>query len=297
MQTLLLPLLLAVSVSLGPQAGDMQAATTIRSLFHDFLAASDETVPAEAAQKLYASHGLFTIAEVGDEPSYEFVVMLASGRLPASFRAGLAGPVRTAMTTGTIPRDGGEYFGARLRLQSVRDAAESRGPSNPSLRDEIKRLFVADQAVRQRDGFDAQKMQSTDRKNEASVRAILSTYRVPTYDLVGPEASDDFIALLQHQPPDLRQEVLAPLRAAVDADEADPQNYAMVFDAFRRDRGEPQFYGERLECTPTQALHVADMEDAAGVGSRRASLGLLREEIYVRLVIETSPQICAQPKQ
>lgn len=289
---LVLPAVLTFWLSFGTQAVRNDTSKTISALFHDFLVANDATPSVQAARDLYTAHGLLTIAEVGDQSSYEFVVMLASGRLPAGFRTNLAGQIQAAADAGTIPRDAAAYFAARLRLQAIRDDAGARDPSNPLLRDEIHRLAVPDQAVRQRDGFDPQRVQATDQGNEAPVRAILARFGLPTYDTVGPDASDEFIALIQHQSSQFREQVLAPLRAAVDGNQADPQNYALVYDRLQRDLGKPQLYGEQLECSPSQGLHVAETDDASHVDERRAAIGLFREEIYLRFFVETSPQFC-----
>lgn len=98
--------------------------------------------------------------------------------------------------------------------------------------------------------------------------------------------------MIQHQPPVFRQDIIAALRAAVDQNEGDPQNYALVYDRLQHDIGKPQLYGEQLECSPVEGLRMAATQDEAGLNDRRAAMGLLREEAYIRLLRETASQFC-----
>ena len=58
-------------------------------------------------------------------------------------------------------------------------------------------------------------------------------------------------------------------------------------------------YGENLVCNAGEKLHEAPIEDEPHVNQRRAELGLIRMELYARLVEETMPQICKpiEPKK
>jgi hypothetical protein len=169
----------------------------------------------------------------------------------------------------------------------------ARAPSHPKLRDQIQRLVRADQAVRRRADFDPAKTQQVDHKHEAVVSNIFERYGMPTYAMVGPEAASNFVTLVQHQPPELRRRVLPRLKTAVDAGQADPTDYANLYDRTERDVGRAQLYGQNLECSREHpSFHRAPIEHEAEVNVRRASIGLLRLEMYERLVIETSPAIC-----
>ena len=75
--------------------------------------------------------------------------------------------------------------------------------------------------------------------------------------------------------------------------EADPESYALVYDRSRRDLGKKQLYGEQLECNAGETLHEAPIEDELQVNRRRADLGLIRMDLYARIVKETMPQFCA----
>ena len=95
-----------------------------------------------------------------------------------------------------------------------------------------------------------------------------------------------------HQPPKFRLAVLPKLKANVDAGQAEPGTYAMVYDRTQRDQGKNQLYAQQLECTSGKALDVAPIDDAKNVNVRRAALGLMRLELYARLVRLNSPDLC-----
>ena len=70
----------------------------------------------------------------------------------------------------------------------------------------------------------------------------------------------------------------------------------MVYDRSSRDAGRKQLYGENLECDDqNRTLHEAPIEDEAHVNLQRARMGLMRLELYARMVIELSPAMCAAP--
>jgi hypothetical protein len=111
--------------------------------------------------------------------------------------------------------------------------------------------------------------------------------------MVGSDGVTAFVTMVQHQPPAIRRKVLPMLKAAVDAGQADPGDYTKVFDRTARDEGRAQQYGENLECGPGEtALHRAPIYDEAHVNARRAAMGLIRLEIYERIVIAAFPSMC-----
>lgn len=282
--------------SVTPRAADPVLSAKIESLFETVLTSDDankEALALSQAEDIYNEHGLPTIATVGDQPAYEFVVLLASKRHSLGFRTQVLSKAKEAVARGDLPSDAANYYEARLRLEKMTDEAKTDPPTNPALRDEIDRMYKVDQAVRQQQGFDANKMVETDRQNAAAVQAILDNYGVPTFSMIGPEAAGEFIDLIQHQPAKFRQQVLPKLKANVAAGQADPESYALVYDRSQTDRGEKQAYGQNLVCKAGEKLHEAPMEDESHVNQRRAQLGLIRLELYTRLIEQTMPQFCA----
>lgn len=277
----------------GNQASNATLGSEIQSLFHAALVADDDTKETLEAERIYDQHGLLTIREVGDEPAYEFVVLLANVKVPSELRSQIALNLKDAPARNEIPSDAVIYYDARLRADEARQRAEVHPPSNPTLRDVIDRMYKLDQSVRQQKEFDLAKMEAVDRRHGASLRGILDEYGLPTYSMVGAEAAGEFVIMIQHQPPKVSEEVLPKLKAAVDAGEADPKNYAMVYDRSQLDLGKKQVYGERLECKSGEKMHEAPIEDEAHVDHRRAELGLIRIDLYSQIVAEEMPQLCS----
>jgi len=266
----------------------------ISELVHTMLTGDNaqEAAARDEAWAIFRSQGLPTIGEVGDEAAYSFIVLMCS-TAQADLRALVLSKAKETSARGALAADAVSYCEARIRLDAARTAAMARTPSHPELRDQIQRLVTEDQAVRQRADFDSAKMQRVDREHEAVVSSIFERYGMPTYAMVGPEAASNFVTLVQHQPPELRRRVLPRLKAAVDAEQADPKDYANVYDRTERDAGRAQLYGQNLECSrENPTLHRAPIEQEAEVNVRRASIGLLRLEMYERLVIEMSPAMC-----
>ena len=281
--------------STANKAADPALSVKIESLFRTVLTADDETKETRAvsqAKEIYTGHGLPKISEVGDLPAYEFVVLLANAKQPMEFRAQVVSRVKEAASRGDIPSDAATFYEARLRLDKTMEVAKTHPPTNPGLRDEIERMYKIDQAARQQKGFDPQEMSKTDRKNAVPLQAILDKYGVPTFLMVGPQAAGQFVDMIQHQPPSFRREVLPRLEANVDAGQADPQSYALVYDRSQSDLGKKQLYGENFECKAGEKLHETPIEDEPHVNQRRAQLGLIRLELYARIIEETMPQFC-----
>ncbi len=244
-------------------------------------------------RQIFKARGLPTVAEVGDNAAYDFVLLASLGQ-PLEFQRQVLPAIRNAGKHKTVPPDAIVFYQARYRLEQEKNRAKRSAPSHPDLRDEIKRLYKVDQAVRQRAGFDAKKMTRVDRENATPLQAIFKKYGVPTYEMVGVEAAKDFVIMVQHQAPKFRQQVLPKLKANVEAGQADPDSYALVYDRSQRDQGKKQLYGTQLECKSGEAMHEAPIEDEADVDQRRAELGLMRMALYARLTAEMMPQFCAQ---
>lgn len=277
---------------------DAALADHIKQLLHTVFTSEDESDRAEETEikALFAKHGLPTVQDVGDEAAYDFVVLLAKGPLMPEFQAQVLPRIQSAAAHHELPPDAGVFYEARTRLDKAKEVARPRAPENPDLRDQIERLVKTDQEVRQQNGFDAVKMAETDAHNAPSLQEILNKYGVPTYAMVGPQAAGDFVLMIQHQPPKFREQVLPKLKALVEAGEADPESYALVYDLSQRDLGKKQLYGERLECAAGETMHEAPIEDESRVNQRRAELGLIRVELYARLAAEMMPQFCPAGK-
>ena len=243
------------------------------------------------AKAIFEREGVPSVAKVGDAASYGFVLVNMLGQT-LDFQNGFVKKLREAQARRELPPDALVFAEAKLRQATIEQRISTRPPTHPALRDEILRLLKPDQAVREKDGFDAKKMAKVDRQTALPLRAIFKRHGVPTYDMVGVEAAKDFIVMVQHQSPEFRQAVLPKLKFNVDSGQADAGNYAMVYDRTQRDQGKKQLYGSQLECLTGQTLREAPIEEEATVNLRRAELGLFRVELYARLVKLYSPNMC-----
>ena len=242
------------------------------------------------ARAIFEREGIPSVARVGDAAAYGFVVVNMLGQ-PAEFRQPFFAKVQEAAARHELPEDALVFAAARRRQKDVEDRYRAHTPSHPELRDQISGLIKDDQAVRPTQGFDFKKMLEADRRTAGPLKGIFDRYGVPTYDMVGVRAAKDFVVMVQHQSPEFRSSVLPKLKANVDAGQADPGTYATVFDRTQRDQGKNQRYGEHFDCA-NGTLEMAPLDDAKRVNLRRAELGLVRIELYTRLVRLHSPDVC-----
>jgi len=288
------PFLLTFLLALASAPSDPALAERIPQLLHAALSTDGESQKAATAEarQIFLRRGLPTVAEVGDEAAYEFVVLTCSPG-PEESRARVLAEAKRALARHAVPPDAVLYCEARARQERVKAHAQRYPPTVPALRDQIQRLYASDQAVRQTEGFDIEKMTQVDREHAGPIEAIFEKHGVPTYEMVGVEAASMFVAMVQHQSPELRRRVLPRLKAKVDAGQADAGDYAMVYDRSSREAGRKQLYGQNLECdgeVPT--LQETPIENEQGVDARRARIGLVRLALYVRMVREWSPALC-----
>jgi hypothetical protein len=242
----------------------------------------------EEANAIYEHEGIPSIARVGDANAYGLVYIITLGVEP-EFRAEFMKKVRDAAAKHELPVDAVLVAETLARTGEMKDKIGT--PSNPVLRDEILRILKADQAVRQKVGFDLKKLDQADRERASPLRAIFDRYGAPTYEMVGIEAADGFVTMTQHQPPEFRQLVVAKLKGNVDAGQADPAQFAKVYDATQLEQGKKQLYGERFACSGG-SWRPAPIEDEASVNTRRARLGLMRIELQTRFLQLSTPIAC-----
>jgi hypothetical protein len=278
----------------APAEEDPALAARIEQLVETFLTSDDDAKHASVlsdARVIFEREGIPSRAKVGDAAAYGFVLINMLGQ-PADFRRQFFERVQEEASRQGLPQDALAFAEARRRQTEVEERYRTHAPSHPELRAQISQLLKDDQAVRARDGFDLGKMEEADRRTAGPLKAIFDRYGVPTYEMVGVQAAKDFVVMVQHQPPEFRLAVLPKLKANVDAGQADPGTYAMVYDRTQRDQGKNQVYGQALECAAGKALEVAPIDDATNVNARRAELGLMRLELYARLVRLNSPDLC-----
>ena len=206
-------------------------AAHIEQLVETFLTTNDDAKSEAAlseARGMFEREGIPSVATVGDSAAYQFVLINMLGQ-PPDLRLRFFAGVQKSAARHQLPADAVIFAEARRRLTDIDIRYATATPSHPDLRDRIELLSKDDQAVRQKEGFDATKMAAADRKNAEPLNSIFLRYGVPTYDMVGVQAARDFVVMVQHQSPEFRRGVLPKLKANVDAGQADPGMYAMVY--------------------------------------------------------------------
>lgn len=247
----------------------------------------------DEVQDMYSKQGLLTSQQVGEQASYEFAVLACISGEPSQQ---IPRKARDAAKRKQVPADAADYCEARQRQEAVQEKAAKQPPSNPALRDQIEKLLQADQAVRQREGFDQKRMDEMDREHSPELEAIYAQHGVPTYALVGAQAAGSFVTMIQHQSADFRRRVLPKLKANVAAGQADTSNYALVLDRSLSESGKKQVYGQNLICDGQHAeSQIGTIEDAKHVDQRRAKIGLWRLDIYARFVRKMNPPCALAP--
>lgn len=274
--------------SSGPahQVPTPSLASAIERLIERAFADDEGEGVADEVRRIFAAHGVPTVPMVGAEAAEDYIVLVAHDQRVDFMRTVLAAVDRQAPDM--VPATARSFLRARIRQKELEQSV--REPyTNPELRDRLQRLIAEDQAVR-REPFDPAKMAAVDRRTGAAVEEIIDRYGVPPPSAVGPQAIKDLVVMVQHQSADLRRRVLPLLKERVDRGEADPGDYAMMFDRSQTDAGRPQRYGMNFVCTPGQReLAPAPIEDADGVDRRRAEIGLLPMRLYAKLVRQSAP--------
>jgi len=281
----MLALVVAALVAVPQNGSNPELASRIRHLVDVAFANGEGAGSAAEVRGIFAEHGLPTIALVGADAAEEFVVLSAHEQ-PLEFTDEvLAAAERDA---DAVPPHVIQFLRARIKQKRVEIALRPPFP-NAALAARLQTLYAADQEVRSADRFDAAKMMETDARTGRDVRAIFQEVGVPTRSTVGPEAARQFVIMVQHQPPELRRAVLPKLRENVDRGEADPGDFAMMFDRAQVDDGKMQRYGANFACQPDGTLGPSPIDDAEHVDVRRAELGLLPMRLYARLLRQSMP--------
>lgn len=118
-----------------------------------------------------------------------------------------------------------------------------------------------------------------DRANTARMREIVAEHGWPTYDLVGQGPSNNAWLIVQHadRNPLFQAKCLPLLKAAVDNEQANPSNYAYLYDRVQVATGEKQLYA--TQSTSNNGLvegFFQALDDESNVQKRREEMGIER---------------------
>jgi len=158
--------------------------------------------------------------------------------------------------------------------------ATTRGADWSAIQAELAQRVALDQEVRAKlqlggelDMEVAHRMEKIDRDNSAWMKTLVERHGWPTISRVGKQASQDAWLLVQHAEVEFQEQCLPLVRAAVEAQDADPKNLAYLEDRVNMYRGRPQRYGTQFKFG-ANGLEVHTLEDAARVDEWRAAVGL-----------------------
>jgi len=134
--------------------------------------------------------------------------------------------------------------------------------------------FVA--AVKSQDEIDA--------RNIARLEEIIKQHGWPGKSLVGKEASEAAFLILQHSNLTWQEKYLPLLKKAAREGDARLADVAMLEDRILVRRGKKQVYGTQVRSGPDTGgkLVLAPIEDEKHVDKRRASVGLMPLQEYLR---------------
>ena len=262
----------------------------IESLLRTEYTQDDDSVAVARVQKILTDDGFPTKEMVGTAAVQDFMVLLVNDQ-PFTFMKQASPSVKRAVDTGQISSNDGLYFRVSMNQKEV----ESRlgKPTNPELQKQIEAMTESDQAPRKKEAFDPKTMDEIDKQNRSAILSILDRYGVPTFAMVGSEAANDFVVLIQHQPPDFLERALPKLKQNVDTGQAEAKSYAMMFDRTQTYRGKPEMYGVNLICQANGIVSPGPLVDPEHVDERRAAIGLMPLKTYLHLAaIVTPPDFC-----
>lgn len=185
-------------------------------------------------------------------------------------------------------------------------AARVTPPRNPALRDLLRRLVQADQAVRARALANPrlapgkplsdpaalaliQQWVRTDRDNTEAMKRILYEYGWPGKSLVGEDGAHDAWLLVQHADSDraFQKRCLVLIQRAAAKGEASKIDLAYLTDRILVAENKPQRYGTQFRQAPTGEMIPYPIEDEANVDARRRSAGMPTLASYKEKLLET----------
>lgn len=121
------------------------------------------------------------------------------------------------------------------------------------------------------------KLTDIDKRNTARIKEIVAQHGWPTFDKAGKAASKSAWILVQHADwqPLFQIKCLSLLKEAVDQGQADPSNYAYLYDRVQLALGKKQLYATQSTVnSQTQQAFFQALEDEVNVQKRREEMGI-----------------------
>lgn len=161
---------------------------------------------------------------------------------------------------------------AEIRLPEISEELISMRGEDQEYRKKLSKLVKKGKRNSKKFNENLEKIISIDRQNTARIREIVQQYGWPTFDLVGEQASNCAWLLVQHadRNPLVQMYCLPLLKEAVDQGQANPSNYAYLYDRVQIAKGEKQLYA--TQSTTNNGLskgHFYPIADESNVQKRR----------------------------
>ena len=174
-----------------------------------------------------------------------------------------------------------------------RDTTGAR--SNEALRIRLLALVAKDQEIRRdfgtrmTDSSYARQLLALDDSLATEALAILDSVGLPTRRMVGPDGSDAFMLVVQHNW-SLQERVLA-LAQQQAPGEISPQAMAMLEDRVLVHQGKAQRFGTQFNASGDGVFHFARTVELDGLEQRRAGAGLPPMDQYVCMLEEAGMKV------
>lgn len=171
---------------------------------------------------------------------------------------------------------------AARKTQKPRRDSVAQKPLNESLRQELLRMYEAEQAARATmedgdwaDEAESRRIQSIDDANTKRLTQIVRRHGFPSVRLVGRDGANAAFVIMLHSPSlALKKKSLPYIRSAARRGEIPNEAFASLTDTILRAEGKPQIYGTRFDLVEGKRFVIAPTRDPARLDARRAALGL-----------------------
>jgi hypothetical protein len=161
------------------------------------------------------------------------------------------------------------------RLQEPEYSPEIR-----ALREQLRLMVGEDQEARL--AFHQARMEAVDIKNRSAVVGIFERYGWVTNSLAGKDAAHNFWLIVQHQTPEIQQQLLPALETAAKGSNASVTDYAYLYDRVQMGLARPQHWGTQAKCKNGKPV-LYPVDDRAHLDLRRKELFMLPVRAYLQL--------------
>jgi len=190
--------------------------------------------------------------------------------------------LQVAFFRGAVPDWTFERVTGRQPVQVSSDwPAHSNDPKIAAIQEQLEAMAREDQAAREKTSIDPQETTALAEQDRPFLESIFKQYGWPKISVFDVTPCNDFWLLVQHQPPDVEEEMLPALQKAVSDGEASRTNYAYLFDRVQTDEGKPQHWGTQAKCENGQAI-LYPVDDMKGIDERRKAIGLAPLTAYIQ---------------